>query len=135
MKLVPFERAHYESVKLNRFSDTGRALTSLDDETCIKHSLLAEDGKVMAIVVFKEVAPRDFAGFFIVDESFTAKHCVYLRNFVQMLTEQHKAERVWTISRQDPSLASWHKFLGLSKDGTMEVENKTYDVWSMTHGN
>jgi len=135
MNLVPFQRVHYDSINLNSFCDTGRALASLDDETCIKHTLLDDSGKAKAIVIFKEMAPGDFAGFFVVDKSFKARHCVELRNFVQMLEEKHNAKRVWTISHQDPALEGWHKFMGLSKEGTMKVENQTYDVWSVTHGN
>ena len=131
MQLVPFQHAHLTNFKANRFTKPGGDLLSASSPEVSKYTALSAENQPLAVICFKETEPSVYAAFFLVSEDFGAGHCAQLRDFVQVLVAQQNAKEVWTVSCQDPELAHWHEFLGLKRDGTVQIEDKTYDVWRM----
>lgn len=131
MRLVPFEQAHYDALVPNRYCKSESVILSLGEEDVGKFTMLSGD-KPLAIIIFRQTSPDEYGAFLLISVDFTAKDCVKLRDFVQMLVEERGAKRVWTASQQVPELASWHKFLGMECTGVIHIEDEPYDVWSMT---
>lgn len=133
LKLVPFQHAHLENFKGNKFGKDIQALLSVGNPECHKHTVLGHDDEPTALIFYKETEPDVFGAFFLISVEFKARDCPQLRDFVQQLiAERGNVRRVWTASRPLPELASWHEFLGLTREGTTELEGETYDVWSAT---
>lgn len=131
LSLTPFEHAHLTDFVPNRYAKGMEALTSIDNPECHKWSVLGPNHKPLAFIFYRETEPGEYGAFFLISDDFKVKHCAALRNFVKMLIRQHDAQEVWTASRQDPRLARWHRFMGLEKDGIMEINGETSDVWRM----
>ena len=129
--LMPFQHAHLNDFVPNEYAKGMETLTSLDNPECHKWTVMAPNNKPLAFIFYRETKPGEFGAFFTISKDFNTKHCAALRNFVKMLITQHDAQEVWTASRQDPALERWHRFMGLEKDGTMEILGETYDVWRM----
>lgn len=132
MSFVPFALEHLKGFEPNKYCKSEAFENTLGNPACEKYTMLDEAEKPVAFVFFVENAPTEFLGYFMIAAHFDRKHCVPLRDFVKHLVKQRgRVTKVWTVSRQLPELESWHRFLGLQQDGTMVLNNATYDVWSM----
>lgn len=129
MELIQFDHSHIAKLEPNRYSKSATGALALDNPQCKKRTLIDEHGEPLAVIVYRETAPQEFGAFFIVSKRFNLSHCLTLRSFVQLLVAEENATHVWTASRQEPELEHWHKFLGLHKDGQLDVQGETYDVW------
>jgi hypothetical protein len=131
LKLIPFQHSHLTDFTPNEHAKGVENFNTLGNPECHKWTVLAENGKPLAFIFYREMNPGEFAAFFSISTDFQWPHCRSLRNFVKLLVEQHGAQEVWTASRQGPELEKWHRFMGLHKDGTMEIEGETLDVWRL----
>lgn len=132
MSFVPFAPEHLAGFEPNRFCKIDQVQNTFLNPECENHTMLDDNGKPLAFVCFKQTAPDEYAGFFFVSVDFAVGDCKELHHFVQQLIAQRGAKRVWTASRQEPELVHWHEFMGLAREGTIVVNGKTCDVWSMT---
>ena len=125
-----FEKKDFDNFEENEFCKQDGEITVFDDPTCHKYTMF-QDEKAIALICFKETAPRDFAGFFVVSTDFSKGDCRALRRFVNNTAKRYNAKRVWTASRQQEKLRRWHEFFGMMKEGIIKLEGIVCDVWSM----
>ncbi len=125
-----FEKKDFDNFEENKFCKQDGEIKVFDDPECHKYTMF-KNGKPIALICFKETAPRDFGGFFVISEDFTKEDSEPLRQFVNRTAKEFKAKRVWTASRQEEKLEHWHEFFGMIKEGTIKLEGVTCDVWSM----
>lgn len=120
-----------EGFKPNEFSDPESVMFIFEGEDFYKETYIVK-GVVKAIICFKPNGNDDWAGFFLVSEDFSARDGVVLKQHVMKKVGEYKPKRVWTASQQDCMLETWHKFLGMVKEGTQEIEGKICNIWSLT---
>jgi len=132
MTIEPFNIVDVYGFKPNPNSPLRYLEKILDDVSYHKYSLIDEENVVQAIICFKDNGDDDWAGFFLIAETFKGKHGLEIKHFIVDTVEKHQARRLWTASRPGTVLDRWHQFLGMQKDKEMvNIEGSDFNIWSM----
>ena len=108
MIVRPFITDHLNHFVPNEVSQPDDIAFAFDDDDYYKYSLWKE-GKVKAIVFFRDNGGGDIAGFFLISDCFTARDGVLLKKFMFQKIKIHQPERLWTASLADNKLIErWH---------------------------
>ncbi len=118
----------------NEFSDPA-TVPDVFKEDYQKHTLVLASGIIGAIICFKEVSPRDWAGFFLISKHFRFADATEIQDFIRDTVAVHKPKRLWTASRNHKILEGRHRLLGMEKEQTIELNNKELNIWSFNYGN
>jgi len=129
-----FHMKDLDSFVPNKFSDPEDVSFVFEGEAFYRETMIVNN-VVKAIFCFRPNGNDDWAGFFLISEDFTARDGVALKQHIAKKVKYYKPKRVWTASQQDCVLETWHKFLGMIKEGTKEVDGKICNIWSITYGN
>lgn len=100
-------------------------------EDCFEYKYTLDDGNIKAIILFRDNGEDDWAGFFLISKHFNCRDGVKIKRFINETVDKYQAKRLWTVSEPNEILSRWHKFLGMDKEGTVEVDGSLQDVWSM----
>ena len=115
----------------NKHSHPGDIKFVFADERYEKYTYL-NDGVVKAFMLLYDNGDREWGGFFLMADDFTARDGVHLKRFVVYKIKEYNARRVWTVSdKGDSKLDRWHEFLGFEKEGVMDVNGKLGNLWGM----
>jgi len=95
------------------------------------------EGKVMAIISFREYTRGCYSAFVLCSTLLEGKHTKELKVFIQGCIEALEAIRVETLSLKDDVIDRFHRFLGFSLEGTKVkfFNNKDYNMWAWVGGN
>lgn len=126
-----YEAGDEKRVKFNRFSDPSTAPDVFEDRSYTK-TTVENGGEVRAIIVWKEVEPRDYASFIILSDKATKRDCLELKKLVNDAIVRLKPKLVLTYSIDCDELNRWHDFIGFKKEGDgVLIGDKNLTRWVM----
>lgn len=116
----------------NEYSDTGALVTMnvFEDDECFKFSFI-DQGKVKAIIIFKELELDEYYGFFVISQTFRFKDSAVIKEFIEHCCQKLSPKKVWTASRDCAVINRWHKYLGMVVTGIKELEGKILNIWEL----
>lgn len=129
-----FENKDLETFEPNEFSDISDIPYVFDDEDFWKYTL-TDDGRVLAVICFKENMPGDWASFLLISRYFKFKNAPELKAFMLHCIKKLNPRRVWTASRDCSIINRWQKYLGMTKESDTMVNGRKLNIWSFTSGN
>ncbi len=117
--------------KPNKFSDPEDVMFIFEGEDFYKETMIV-NGVIKAILCFKLNGNDDWAGFFMISECFNARDGVRVKKWFNNKIREYKPKKVWTASQKDCVLETWHRFLGMVKEKTQDINGKECNIWSVT---
>lgn len=101
------------------------------DDPSVEYYTLLDGAVPVAFIIFRQVKPDDWAGFFILSKLFKPLHSREIKQFIERTVSFKKPKRLWTLSKKNSTLDRWHKFLDMSIESTQEINNAMYNLWSI----
>lgn len=131
-----FARMDIRRLKANKFSDIKGADFVFDDDAVMKHTLVDNNDRVLAVICFQEYWRRNFYAFFLISEEIGAHGISELKDFVYQAISDLGADRVQTHSVDAPEVNRWHEYLGFTCEGKHEkmLYDKDYRSWAVVRG-
>ena len=121
--------------KFNEFTQDYVTKYLNDIHICDKRTLEV-NGKVQAVICFNCYEDNNYTGFFLIANDFNPRNIVFLKNEINKLADELKAERLETLSLDDDRINRWHKSLGFELEGTKRKfkKGKDFNIWAMLWG-
>lgn len=117
----------------NEFSEPDPVLLQLVSGEYVVESMVEPDGRVMAIMAYRNYWGDCWTGFILVSAFFDIEAAEELKGHFKAGMKALNAGRVQTESVADVKVRKWHEFMGFTLEGTRRkmMFNRDYDMWAL----
>lgn len=132
MTIREFKIEDLRGFEPNEFSNCSELILMniFEDEECFRYSYI-DQGIVKAIIIFKEVEPEEYYGFFVISESFRFKDGRMVKQFMEHCARKLRPKKVFTASPICDVINRWHEYLGMVIADVKEVNGKRVNIWEL----
>lgn len=131
--IIEYKEGDEKLITPNRYSENIELASAFLRAEGVGKKTIEHNGNVMAVVMWKEYAPRKYVTALVIDKKAGLSVFRDIKTALLGMVKELSPLSVVTYSLDDGIIYRWHRFLGFNMEAgsSQVVDGKTYNKWVM----